>query len=111
MPLRRITDAATVDLHSPQLDESSDGSVHLVPGQLLDDGGASIPRRAARTLAVWFIASVSMVQVRTRPTFLVVTSPLCSSTCRCWTTAGSDIENGWANSLTEAGPLLNRSTI
>jgi dihydrofolate reductase len=52
-----------------------------------------------------------MLQVRTRPTFSDRTSPLASSTWRCWTTAGSDIVSGRASSLTEAGPRLNRSTI
>ena len=51
------------------------------------------------------------LQVRTRPTFSEVTSPLASSTCRCWTTAESDILSGSASSLTEAGPRQSRSTI
>jgi hypothetical protein len=43
-------------------------------------------------------------QVRTRPIFSVRTSPLDSSTFRCWTTAGSDMANGRASSLTDAVP-------
>src|SRR5882672_10203524 len=52
-----------------------------------------------------------MRQVRTRPTFSDRTSLLASSTCRCWTTAGSDIASGLASSLTEAGPRVSRSTM
>jgi diaminohydroxyphosphoribosylaminopyrimidine deaminase/5-amino-6-(5-phosphoribosylamino)uracil reductase len=52
-----------------------------------------------------------MVQVRTRPVFAVLTSPLASSILRCWTTAGSDIANGSASSLTEAGPLARGATL
>src|ERR1700691_2694603 len=50
-------------------------------------------------------------QVRTRPTFSERTSPLASSTCRCWTTAGRDMASGFASSLTEAEPTVRRSTI
>ena len=32
--------------------------------------------------------------MRTRPTFSERISPLLSSTCRCWTTLGSDIGSG-----------------
>src|ERR1700757_5000958 len=52
-----------------------------------------------------------MLQRRTRPTFSEATSPLASSTCRCWTTPGSEIASGRASSLTLAGPWLRCSTI
>ena len=55
VPLRRITDAASGDVQTLQLDETSDGSADLAPGQPVDDAAASIPRRTARTLAVWLV--------------------------------------------------------
>src|SRR5665213_2951856 len=53
----------------------------------------------------------SMRHVRTRPCFFVRTRPLASRTCRCWTTAGSDMAKGSASSLTDAGARARRSTI
>lgn len=50
-----------------------------------------------------------MRHVRTRPTFSLTTSPLSCSTCRCCTTAGSEIVRGAASSLTDAGPRLRWS--
>ena len=52
----------------------------------------------------------NLVSVRTRH-LLRLTRPLASSTCRCWTTAGSDMAKGFASSLTEAGPRLSLSTM
>jgi hypothetical protein len=40
-------------------------------------------------------------QVTVRPTFLRVIKPASDSTSRCFITAGSDIENGRASSLTD----------
>src|SRR5438270_259900 len=52
-----------------------------------------------------------MRHLRTRPTFDERTMPFDARTCRCWSTAGSDMESGCASSPTEAGPRHNRSTI
>src|SRR5438132_1496926 len=56
-------------------------------------------------------ASGSISHVRTRPALCERTTPLCSRTCRCWTTAGSEIDSGRASSLTDAGPSSSRSII
>lgn len=53
----------------------------------------------------------SIRHVRTRPCLAERTSPLASSTARCWTTADIDIASGAASSLTDAGPRVRRSTI
>ncbi len=52
-----------------------------------------------------------MLQVRVRPVFCDRTRPLASSTWTCCRTAASDIASGRASSLTEAGPVLSRSTM
>ena len=51
-----------------------------------------------------------MRQVRTRPVFSETTRPELSSTARCCITAGSDIANGRARSVTDAGLRDSRST-
>jgi len=47
------------------------------------------------------------VQVRTRPTFSLLTRPASSRTLRCWTTADRVIGSGAANSLTDAGYIIS----
>jgi hypothetical protein len=49
-------------------------------------------------------------QLTTRPFFVRVTSPASPRTSRCFITAGSDIENGRASSLTDR-PSLSASRI
>lgn len=56
-------------------------------------------------------AAGSMRQVRTRPAFSDLTRPAASSTCRCCSTAGSEMVSGRDSSLTEAGPRTSRSTM
>jgi hypothetical protein len=47
-----------------------------------------------------------------RPLLLRVTRPASDSTSRCFITAGSDIANGCASSLTDTpSPLLSRATM
>src|SRR5919204_926907 len=72
---------------------------------------SQLARRALIHRSTGRSATGSMRQVRTRPTFSERTRPLPSSTCRCCTTAGSDIGSGSAGSLTEARPRPRRSTI
>jgi len=70
-----------------------------------------LERRASIHRSTGRIAAGSIRQVRTRPVFTELTSPLVSSTRRCWSTAGIDIGRGAASSLTDAEPRLNRSTM
>ena len=75
-------------------------------------GGARRSRAAPSThRSTGRSAFGSIRHIRTRPTFSDLTSPLVSSTWRCWITAGSDIGRGRASSLTEAVPRLSRSTM
>ena len=62
-------------------------------------GGTTIRTESATPVDVG-----AMRQVRTRPIFSVLTSPACSSTDRCCITAGSDIDSGFASSVTDSGP-------
>ena len=45
-----------------------------------------------------------------RPVLLRVTRPASLSTSRCFITAGSDIENGCASSLTDTASLVGKPT-
>src|SRR5215204_3327759 len=72
---------------------------------------SQLERRALIHRSTGRSAAGSIRQVRTRPTFSERTRPLTCSTCRCCTTAGSDIGGGCASSQTVAGPRLNRSTM
>jgi len=49
-------------------------------------------------------------QLTIRPVLVRETRPASLSTSRCFITAGSDIANGWASSLTDA-PSLSASRI
>ena len=51
------------------------------------------------------IGAALSAQLTVRPVLLRVTRPASPSTSRCFMTAGSDIENGCANSLTESPSL------
>ncbi len=51
------------------------------------------------------IGAAVSVQLTVRPALLRVTSPASLSTSRCFITAGSDIENGCASSLTDSPSL------
>src|SRR5437870_10971541 len=70
-----------------------------------------VARRSLIQRSAVLSASGSISHVRTRPTLCERTTPLASSTCRCWTTAGSDIASGRASSLTDAGPSSRQSII
>src|SRR6202022_2183340 len=70
-----------------------------------------VARRSLIQRSAVLSASGSISHVRTRPTLCERTTPLASSTCRCWTTAGRVIVSGRASSLTDAGPSSRRSII
>lgn len=53
----------------------------------------------------------SILQVRTRPTFSELISPLCSRTRTCLSSDGSAISNGSASSHMDLGPSHRRPTI
>src|SRR5256885_6068360 len=72
---------------------------------------SQLDRRAPIHRSTGRSAAGSIRQVRTRPTFPERTRPLTCITCRCRTTADSDIGTGCASSLTVAGPRLNRATM
>ena len=57
------------------------------------------------------IGAALSVQLTVRPVLFRVTSPASLSTSRCFITAGSDIENGCASSLTDKPSLsLSRTS-
>src|SRR5580704_15001477 len=68
-------------------------------------------RRSVIHCSAAVIAARSIRHVRVLPTFSVFTSPHDSRTCTCWSTAARDMARGAANSLTEAGPRVSRSTM
>src|SRR5204863_194042 len=60
-------------------------------------------RRSLSQCSTRMIVSAEMRHSRVRPRFSVAISPLASSTWTCWWIAASDVSNGLANSLTDAG--------
>jgi hypothetical protein len=56
------------------------------------------------------IGAARSSQLTTRPLLVRLTRPASLSTSRCFITAGSDIENGRANSLTDR-PSLSASRV
>lgn len=54
------------------------------------------------------MAAALRLQVTVRPTLLRVISPASVRTSMCFITAGNDIANGFANSLTESPSFASR---
>jgi hypothetical protein len=61
--------------------------------------------------SAWLSIAGLTWQVRTRPTFALVTSPDSSRTFRCNMAPASDMGSGLASSLTVAGPWVSCSTM